>query len=73
MKTYNVTVPEIAIVAATRGMAGAGAGLLLSPWMGTARDRCADDDPDRHGALRQAGAAGAGGLSEYAGRSSRQA
>ena len=30
MKTYNVTVPEIAIVAATRGMLGAGAGLLLA-------------------------------------------
>lgn len=30
MKTYNVTFPEIGIVAATRGMAGAGAGLLLA-------------------------------------------
>ena len=30
MKTYNVTVPEIAIVAATRGMGGVGAGLLLA-------------------------------------------
>ena len=30
MKTYDVTVPEIAIVAATRGMLGAGAGLLLA-------------------------------------------
>lgn len=29
MKTYPVTVPEMAIVAATRGMGGAGAGLLL--------------------------------------------
>jgi hypothetical protein len=33
MKTYNVTVPEIAIVAATRGMAGAGAGLLLAGFL----------------------------------------
>jgi len=33
MKTYNVTVPEVAIVAATRGMAGAGAGLLLSDFI----------------------------------------
>ena len=33
MKTYNVTVPEIAIVAATRGMAGAGAGLLLADYI----------------------------------------
>ena len=30
MKTYNVTVPEIAIVAATRGIGGVGAGLLLA-------------------------------------------
>jgi hypothetical protein len=30
MKTYQVTLPEMAIVAATRGMAGAGAGLLLA-------------------------------------------
>jgi hypothetical protein len=29
MKTHPVTVPEIAIVAVTRGMAGAGLGLLL--------------------------------------------
>jgi len=33
MKTYNVTFPEIAIVAATRGMAGAGAGLLLASFL----------------------------------------
>lgn len=33
MKAYNVTVPEIALVAATRGMAGAGAGLLLSGFL----------------------------------------
>jgi hypothetical protein len=31
MKTHAVTVPEIALVAMTRGMAGAGLGLLLSP------------------------------------------
>ena len=30
MKTYAVTVPEIAIVAATRGIAGAGIGLLVA-------------------------------------------
>ena len=33
MKTYNVTVPEIGIVAATRGMAGAGIGLLASNYL----------------------------------------
>ena len=30
MKTYAVTVPEIAVVAATRGIAGAGVGLLVA-------------------------------------------
>jgi hypothetical protein len=30
MKTHPVTLPEMAIVAITRGMAGAGAGLLLA-------------------------------------------
>ncbi len=30
MKTYAVTVPEIAIVAATRGVAGVGIGLLVA-------------------------------------------
>ena len=29
MKTYQVTLPEMAIVALTRGMAGAGLGLLV--------------------------------------------
>jgi len=33
VKTYNVTVPEIGIVAATRGMAGAGIGLLVSQYL----------------------------------------
>lgn len=33
MKTYRVSVPEIGIVAATRGMAGAGAGLLLADFL----------------------------------------
>jgi len=33
MRTYNVALPEMAIVAATRGMAGAGAGLLLSSYL----------------------------------------
>ena len=30
MKTHPVTLPEMALVAMTRGMAGAGLGLLLS-------------------------------------------
>ena len=30
MKTYALTVPEIAIVAATRGVGGAGVGLLVA-------------------------------------------
>jgi hypothetical protein len=30
MKTYVVTVPEVALVAATRGIAGAGLGLLAA-------------------------------------------
>jgi hypothetical protein len=33
MKTYQVSVPEIALVAVTRGMAGAGAGLLLANFL----------------------------------------
>jgi hypothetical protein len=33
MKTYPVTIPEIGLVAATRGMAGAGAGLLLAGFL----------------------------------------
>jgi len=33
MKTYNVSVPEIGIVAITRGIAGAGAGLLLANYL----------------------------------------
>ena len=33
MKTYSVTVPEIGIVAATRGMAGAGIGLLVAQYL----------------------------------------
>jgi len=33
MKTYRVTVPEIGLVAVTRGMAGAGAGLLLAGFL----------------------------------------
>ena len=33
MKTYRVTVAEIGIVAATRGIAGAGAGLLLAGFL----------------------------------------
>jgi hypothetical protein len=33
MKTYRVTVPEIGLVAATRGIAGAGAGLLLAGFL----------------------------------------
>lgn len=30
MKSYTITIPEIAVVAATRGMAGAGIGLLVA-------------------------------------------
>ena len=33
MKSHNVTVPEIAIVAATRAVAGAGIGLLAANYM----------------------------------------
>ncbi len=33
MKTYNVSVPEIGIIAATRGMAGAGIGLLVAEYL----------------------------------------
>jgi hypothetical protein len=33
MRTYNVALPEMAVVAATRGMAGAGAGLLLANYL----------------------------------------
>lgn len=33
MKTYNVALPEMAIVAGTRAMAGAGLGLLLGPYL----------------------------------------
>jgi hypothetical protein len=33
MKTYAVTVPEIAIVAATRGLGGAGIGLLVAGFL----------------------------------------
>jgi len=33
MKTYEVSVPEIGLVAATRGIAGAGAGLLLASFL----------------------------------------
>ena len=33
MKTYNITVPEISIVAATRGMLGAGIGLVASNYL----------------------------------------
>ena len=34
MKTYPVTLPELAIVAATRGIAGVGIGLLASGFCG---------------------------------------
>jgi hypothetical protein len=33
MRTYNVALPEMALVAATRGMAGAGIGLLVSGYL----------------------------------------
>lgn len=34
MKSTTVTLPELALVAATRGMAGAGAGLLVADKIG---------------------------------------
>jgi hypothetical protein len=34
MRTTTVTLPELALVAATRGMAGAGAGLLVADRIG---------------------------------------
>jgi hypothetical protein len=33
MRTYHVALPEMALVAATRGMAGAGIGLLVSGYL----------------------------------------
>jgi len=33
MRRYNIALPEMAIVAATRGMAGAGVGLLVSEYL----------------------------------------
>lgn len=39
MRTTTVTLPELALVAATRGMAGAGAGLLLSERIGAEKRR----------------------------------
>ena len=33
MKAYSVTVPEVAMVAATRGIAGAGIGLLVAGFL----------------------------------------
>ena len=33
MKTHAVTIPEVALVAMTRGMAGAGVGLLVSDYL----------------------------------------
>ena len=33
MRRYNIALPEMAIVAATRGMAGAGIGLLVSDFL----------------------------------------
>ncbi len=34
MKTAELTLPDVMILASTRVMAGAGAGLLLSEWLG---------------------------------------
>jgi hypothetical protein len=39
MKTFEVSLPEFAFVAATRGMAGAGIGLLLSDCIKTIERR----------------------------------
>jgi len=39
MTHFDLTLPEIALVAATRGMLGAGAGLLLAPELPARRRR----------------------------------
>jgi hypothetical protein len=39
MRTFDVSVPELAFVAATRGMAGVGIGLLLSSCFKSAEHR----------------------------------
>jgi len=39
MRTTTVTLPELALVAATRGMAGAGAGLLVADRIATDKRR----------------------------------
>lgn len=39
MRTTTVTLPELALVAATRGMAGAGAGLLVAERIGAEKRR----------------------------------
>ena len=33
MKSYTITIPEIAVIAATRGVAGAGIGLLVAGFL----------------------------------------
>ena len=39
MRTTTVTLPELVLVAATRGMAGAGAGLLVAEKIGAEKRR----------------------------------
>ena len=39
MRTTTVTLPELALVAATRGMAGVGAGLLVAERIGAEKRR----------------------------------
>jgi hypothetical protein len=39
MRTTTVTLPELVLVAATRGMVGAGAGLLLAERLGAEKRR----------------------------------
>lgn len=42
MRTTTVTLPELALVAATRGMAGAGAGLLVADRIGGEKRKTLD-------------------------------
>ncbi len=41
MRTFDVSIPELAFVAATRGMAGAGLALLLSDYLKSDQRRAA--------------------------------
>jgi hypothetical protein len=41
MRSALLTLPEVALIAATRGMLGAGIGLLVAPWLNEDRRRAA--------------------------------